>query len=237
MRDKKQNILFLNGWMENIDSWSQVIGDLERDYNCFTLEFPGFGVESIPSEIWSIKDYSIWVSDQISKLGLNNVIVAGHSFGGRVAIVLSTLDSRIEKLILYGTPGFKEPQSKRISLLISANNLALKMGINREKLPFARVIKNKISSQDYKNAGEMSEIFKQAINFDLIPYMGKVGVPTLILIGDTDEQVSISTALEMQKTIKASRLKIMPKTGHFAHIDNPNLFCGIIRKFADEKNI
>ncbi len=236
MNRNKRNILFLNGWMETSDSWDLVIHNLENEFNCYTLEFPGFGVAPTPKDAWTVLDYAEWVKKQIDLLQIERLAVIGHSFGGRVAIVLSGLDARIDKLILYGTPGFKEPNTKKASFFKSMNYLAIKIGIDREKVPFAKTIKDKISSEDYKNAGDMREIFKLAINFDLLPFMKKIDQPVLLIIGENDNQVSVRTAKKMHKTIANSELKILPKNGHFAHLENSNLFCGVIRGFINEKS-
>jgi pimeloyl-ACP methyl ester carboxylesterase len=235
--NKNENVLFLNGWMENSDTWKPIIKGFEKEFNCFTLEFPGFGVFPAPKKTWDISDYAVWVQGEIDRLEIKEVTVVGHSFGGRVAIVLCSKDSRIKKVVLYSTPGFEEPKSTKTKLLQSAIKMSDRIGVKKERIPFSNYLSDKFRSSDYKTAGSMREIFISAINFNLSPFMKEIKIPTLLLWGENDKESSLATANRMQSTIRNAELKIIPEAGHFAHLDNPNLFCGIIRRFINEKNV
>ena len=50
------------------------------------LDLPGFGQSDEPKEIWNIFDYAEMVNYFVKELKINDPILIGHSFGGRVAI-------------------------------------------------------------------------------------------------------------------------------------------------------
>lgn len=86
--ESKTNIIFLHGWGANINSFMPVINEVSKKYNVYAIDLPGFGLSDEPSKDYMVEDYSKIVLEFINKLKLDNVVLIGHSFGGRVIIKL-----------------------------------------------------------------------------------------------------------------------------------------------------
>lgn len=70
-------------------------------------------------------------------------------------------------------------------------------------------------------------------NLASVEYAGKLGtirVPTLITAGDNDE-CSPSLAHEMNELIPASKLVILPRSGHMTFVDQPSMFIKAVSEF------
>jgi pimeloyl-ACP methyl ester carboxylesterase len=59
--------------------------------------------------------------------------------------------------------------------------------------------------------------------------------PVLIVDGDHDEAIKPEHNNYMAETIPNARLVILPKTSHFAFMQDPELFNAVLLKFLDEK--
>ena len=68
----------------------------------YILDYPGFG-NSTFNKTLDIFDYTEIIKEFIIKLHLDNTILIGHSFGGRIAINYASL-YKVDKLVLFGSP-------------------------------------------------------------------------------------------------------------------------------------
>jgi 2-(acetamidomethylene)succinate hydrolase len=66
--------------------WQETTAHLPADYNVYALDQRGHGDSSRPDGEYSAEELSHDLKLFIDKLGLQRVIVAGHSLGGRVAL-------------------------------------------------------------------------------------------------------------------------------------------------------
>lgn len=121
----EQSIIFLHGWKSSKEVWgsvSQLISkSVNQLINIYALDFLGFGKSEIPKQVMSVGDYANLVEQFIKKLELTNVIIVGHSFGGRVGIKLaSKYPSVISKLVLVDAAGFAMSSKKKNKMRILA---------------------------------------------------------------------------------------------------------------------
>lgn len=230
------NIIFLHGWMQTADSWSSTIEYLKNDFTCWSLDLPGFGSNPKPKSAWTPLEYAKWVREIIEENKIDSPTVVGHSFGGRIAIILANIEHSILNIVLEGTPGIRPPiklKNKIATALIKAVN---KTGLPKESLPFYQQAAHKIQSDDYKQSGGLKDIFLATINYSLITDLSHIKQPTLIICGNNDKEVPVSISNAMHKLIKGSIIKVIPNANHFTHLENPALVSGYIRNFINGNN-
>jgi pimeloyl-ACP methyl ester carboxylesterase len=71
---------------------------------------------------------------------------------------------------------------------------------------------------------------KRKTIFELEPELTKLGVPSLIIVGDQDEPC-LEPGLFMKRHIPHAGLVVMPMTGHPANIEEPALFNQTVAEF------
>jgi len=74
---------------------------------------------------------------------------------------------------------------------------------------------------------------REAGTMDLRPHLKKITVPTLILVGRHDFITNVAMAEEMLKHIPDARLVIFEDSGHFALVEEPEKFYGVIKEFVE----
>ncbi len=233
-RGKGPNVLFLHGWQQDRHTWDGVVTQLQHDFTCWTLDLPGFGQNPRPTEAWSIQEYAEYVQQFIDHHKLHDVSIVGHSFGGRIAIVLGKDTEHIKQIVLYATPGFREALPLRASIAQAFAKAMQKTSFGLDKTSLYKSIRNRFRSRDFRQANELQDIFLNTIKYDLKPSIATITVPTLLVWGEVDSEVPIAIGHAMQKAIPNSVLKTMPQCSHFAHLENPTLFSGIVRNFLLE---
>jgi pimeloyl-ACP methyl ester carboxylesterase len=59
--------------------------------------------------------------------------------------------------------------------------------------------------------------------YDLAGDLARIAVPVLVLVGDEDEGC-LEPALMLKRTIPAAGLAVLPRTGHTANLEEPDVF-------------
>lgn len=222
-RKRNPVIVFLHGWGGSLVSWlgtAKAIASL--GFYSVVVDFAGFGKSAEPSEPYCVEDYADEVALLVKSLGLGEIFLVGHSFGGRVAIMLSALRKiEIKKLVLVDSAGVlprrgllykaKVKRYKRLKKKASVGKC------NPEKL-------KKYGSSDYlKLSPVMKQTFIKVVNQDLLPYAKRIEVETLIVWGKKDKDTPIYMAKKLNKAINNSSLIVLP-SGHYCYIDNFKVF-------------
>lgn len=222
------DFLLLHGWGCSADTFKNLQLELSQRFRVIAVDFPGFGRSEEPKEIWGCAEYAQWTHRFIQKLNINAPVVLGHSFGGRIALPLNSR-IRISKLILTGAPGLaaaNHPPKKTPAQYLPS---FLKKGILREI--FIKIA----GSDDYKRATpHMREVLKKVIAEDLKPYAEKISIPTLLIWGANDKETPVATGESFKAAIPASTLEIMAGCGHYAFLENKNMFLHLIDKFLED---
>ncbi len=213
------NIVVLHGWGQNSEYWQEISSKFD---NSLTLDLPGFGNTPLIDSNWGIANYASWVVNQIESKGLKNVVLVGHSFGGRIASYVASQNPEwLNLLVLYGAPCIYRPS---LSLKMKTRLFKILKNLGIKKKP-------KNSELNIADSNGMGKIFRKAVVFDQTEILPKIKVPTLLIWGEKDFDVPLSIAKEMHTLIPKSQLVVLNNLGHNAHLENPNLFYGTIKNF------
>jgi len=226
---KPKKLLILHGWMRSYDEWIPLANKISDLYEIILLDLPGFGKTAMPDNTFSIYDYATFADHFLDKIEVNKVTFLGHSFGGRIGIILSAKTNKITDLILVDAAGI-EKRSRIALLKITIFKLAKRILPSR----LVEKLRNSIGSPDYKSAGALRPIFLKVINEDLSYLLPKIEQSTLIVWGNKDTEVSEWKTRKMKKLIKHSILKVIWGSGHNPHIDKLNELTDAILDFIKQ---
>ena len=80
-------ILLLHGWGNDLNSFHKQVECFKDKYHLYLIDLPGFGKTPEPNDIYSLNDYVDIVRKFIIEvIKEKEVILIGHSFGGRIGI-------------------------------------------------------------------------------------------------------------------------------------------------------
>ena len=74
---------------------------------------------------------------------------------------------------------------------------------------------------------------KEAATMDLRPQLKNISAPTLVIVGRHDFITNVAMAEEMIKHIPKARLEIFEDSGHFALVEEPEKFYGVVKEFVE----
>lgn len=230
-------ILLVHGWGGDISYFSKLVNHLSQKFTVYALDLPGFGLSTVPREVWGSAEYADLLQKFICELGIVQPILLGHSLGGKIVAHLVAHNSNLaKKIILVGSSGARLPKS----LLVKARVCFFKllkflagMPVIKDFVePFLDVYRKKFGSRDYWNAsGIMRSILVKTVNENIVSILPNIKVPALLLWGDQDAETPIQAGHIMQQSILGSELKIISGSGHFPFLDNWEKFIQELDKF------
>jgi len=230
------DVLLLHGWGCSLEIWKTLQSQLETKFRVTSIDFPGFGKSDEPKEVWGVEEYTQCTELLIKKLGLKDPILIGHSFGGRVSILLASRNSNIKKVVLTDSAGVK-PQNTKISVSrVFSKMKKMSTKIIGEKMTekLVRPFANSLASEDYKNAsGIMKEILKKVVDEDLQSEMPKIKASTLLIWGENDTATPVSDAKIMEKLIPDSGLVVFKGCTHYSFLENPGYYFTVVDNFLN----
>lgn len=225
-----QEILILHGWGQNSKDWEYIAQKLSVRYSVTTLDLPGFGGSSNPPYAFNSLDYSEVVKEFVKKLGLKNLIIIGHSFGGKIAIMLAAENKlNINKLFLISPSGIENK-----SIFTNTKSLIVKFLLkfffwvpDKLRFKFSRLF----ASRDYLNSGQLKGTIRNIINENVVNFAKKIFIPTIIIWGENDEEVPLTTAKYLKYLIKGSVLRILWGERHSVNIENPDKLYSLLSEY------
>lgn len=223
---KREPILMLHGWGANVELvWPLAEKLIPLGYQVYALDLPGFGESPHPPQAWSVHDYVKLVIAYLDFHGLERVHLFGHSFGGRLGLVLGAeYPERILKMTLADSAGVRGKSSASGQFRLKSYRLALNtlktIGLSQQAEKLRVWYSERYGSADYKTAqGVMRETFVKVVNEDLLPYAARVKVSTLLFWGDQDEDTPLWQGQLLEQTIPDAGLVVWEGAGHYSYLE------------------
>ncbi len=228
-------VIIMHGWGCNVDTVASIENIFKGKMRVLNVDLPGHGKSSEPTEVWGVEQFTSMMEKFISKLGLVKPSLVGHSFGGRISILLSSRGD-IDKVLLVDSAGIKPKRSmsyywKVYSFKAMKNAVKLLFG-KKKGTEMVERMRSKKGSVDYRNSSPMMRsIMSRCVNEDLKHVMPSIKAPTLLIWGEDDTATPLSDAVTMKRLIPDAGLVSFPGCGHYSFLDNPFGFKAAVSSF------
>ena len=228
---KSNPIVLLHGWGQNIEMMQGLGNQFINTNRIIIVDLPGYGKSEEPKEVWTVDDYVLFLKELLDKLHVDNPIIIGHSFGGKIGLLYAT-KYNVKKLICLASPYKKNV--KKLSLKTKLLKTAKKIPVLNKFEGFA---KRHIGSTDYKNASDMMrKILVETVNYDISDQLYKIKCPTLLIWGTMDQAVSINDAYELEKLIDNCGLVTYEGCSHYAYLERFDQTVRVLKSFIGDDN-
>jgi pimeloyl-ACP methyl ester carboxylesterase len=207
-----------------------------RGYHVHSLDLPGFGRSQTPpggeAAPWGVPEYARFVVHYLESAGLKPARLVGHSFGGRISIVLGAdYADYVTQIVLADSAGVLSPPTAR-DALVGLGKAALRLPIlNRFEAGLRKLGREMLGSADLKDAGALEYVFRRVVEQDLVPYAARIKAPTLLVWGDQDQDTPLWQGQTLEKTIPDAGLVVFAGAGHFAYQERLTDFVHIVDTF------
>lgn len=228
-------VILMHGWGCDHTTVRSIAQCLESGLHVFNLDLPGFGKSVEPDSVWGVPEYSQFIFKFIDKLRLKNPALIGHSYGGRVAIMMAS-QHPFSKMVLVDAAGIKPKRSLNYYIKVYSFKLAKIIyliiygeGRGAQKIAQRRA---KSGSSDYQKASpKMKAVMSKSVNQDLTPLLPKIKASTLLVWGENDTATPLRDAKIMERYIPDAGLVSFPNAAHYSFLDQPGWFKSVIQEF------
>ena len=208
----------------------------------FTPDLPGFGSAQPPGGDLSIDDYARDVLAQADARGIGRATFAGLSMGGYICFAIARLaPERMSGLILIDTretPDTPEAKQGRYDSIEKVKEKGVSVVVNAmlpkmltaaapaTAIDEVRQIMNSSSPE-----GVTTALRAMAERPDSTDVMGRIHVPTLVVVGDADSITPPEDAQRMAKAIPGAKLVTIRGGAHLSNFEQPRQFNEAVAAF------
>jgi abhydrolase domain-containing protein 6 len=238
---KGPTILLLHGYSGNKDNWILFAPYLTKDYHVVIPDISGYGESS------KLAEASYDLSSQMSRLhkftqaiDLKKFNIAGNSMGGFFAGIYTVrYPDEILSLGLFNAAGVKSLQNSMVMnmrekgenplLLKDGNDFSRLMGIlfvHPPSIPYpikTMMIRTALANRSIYEK-EIKEIWGDF--FSLEKELPRINAPTLILWGDQDKVIDVSSVPVFEKGLRNHQNVIIKDCGHLPMLEKPEETAG-----------
>ncbi|MBD5203574.1 MAG: alpha/beta hydrolase [Bacteroidales bacterium] len=232
-------VIIMHGWGCNTTTVRSIASSLADKMHVFNLDLPGHGKSSEPPAVWGVDDFTRLVETFIRQMKLDRPALIGHSFGGRICLLLASRNAT-GKVVLVDAAGIKPSRPLKWYVKVYGYKTVKHIApIILGKKGGKRLIdwwRGKAGSADYRNSSDMMRaVMSKCVNEDLKHVMPSIKAPTLLIWGEEDTATPLSDAKTMERLIPGAGLVSWPGCGHYSFLDNPATFRLVLRSFFKEE--
>lgn len=249
--DGNKTILFIHGWPLSHKQYEYQFNVLPgKGYRCIGIDVRGFGKSDKPWDGYCLDRMADDVRCVIEALKLNNYTLAGHSYGGAIAIrYMARYGGKgVSKLALFGAaapsltrrPYFPYGQSKEQITQIVEDTLRDRPNMLRglKEIFFFQNISSGLADWFFDigldatgySTAKVAESFRDE---ELFSDLGKIHVPTLILHGIHDQVCYPELAVAQKDGIPNAKLVWFQFSGHSLFYEEKDKFNDELMEFIE----
>jgi pimeloyl-ACP methyl ester carboxylesterase len=247
-------MVLLHGLSDSHRTWGKIAPALARHHRVLMPDLPGHGLSSRPDASYTVAWHAHVMTKWLEALGLDQVDLVGHSFGGGVAQwLLLQQRERIRRLALVAPGGF----GREVSLAIRLGSLpwvvehlgqavmapATRLGIRSARAGFDTSEIEALAWMNSmpKTARALSRTLRDAVNLrgqrhhfmTMAEQLGELP-PLALYWGDRDRVIPGHQADEAADFIEGVRIARFERCGHFPHREQAEAFTRELIAFVDE---
>lgn len=200
--EAKVDLIILHGWGSNKNLMKQSFSEHMKGFRHIYIDLPGFGKSTCCFSM-DTADVARIVEMFMVLINASKDIVLGHSFGGKVALLL---DPKV--LVLVASAGIYVRKPLSIQIKIALFKLLKVLGFTALRSLFV--------AEDAKTLSEpMYETFKNVVNEDFSNQFSRYSGKALLCWGKGDTATPLFTAKKINSLIKDSELKVYDGDHYF----------------------
>lgn len=242
-------VILLHGWLGSWGLWQPTMEALGSQYRCYALDFWGFGESGKKRDSYAVSDFMELVKQFMDALGIESAPLIGHSMGGTTSLGTALrYPQNVRKVCVIGSPIVGNSLSVFLklagvewigSLVRNMPNLlgwglrAFAPVITRSPKLWYPMIQRDISKTTVASFFSSIDSLRRT---DLRSEISRLQMPVTGIYGLRDVIVHPKQYRPLQAGVAHAHIDIMPRSGHFPMLDEPELYLSHIQSFLGREN-
>lgn len=250
-------LVFLHGLMGSLANWRRITPAFQADFHILTFDQRGHGRSFHPVEGYHPRDFALDLKLILDELNWNQVVLVGHSMGGRNALEFASRFAQrvkalviedigpeaasdniggIEKLVdLVDTPFPSREAAKRFFDEVYPQRIAFNPQPQVvSQFFFTNIERQEDGSYDWRFAKEpIFAALHEARNEDRWELYKALSMPILVVRGEKSKDLPRETFNKMLEVQPRAEGVEIQGAGHWVHFDQPDAFIQALKEFFD----
>ena len=236
-------VLFLHG-LGGAGKWEAFHMAMGTVALTYVPQLPGWQEGQAPEGIVSVQDYADLAVGFLDSVGIDRVILGGHSFGAWIALrVAAAHPDRVSRLILANAMGLDVPEAPAANLVDMDEESFAKAAFSRLGLiataqpdgfgaEWENVRRGPEFERQWKGRGLVAGLIEGPCSDpELTSQIGSISNDTLLVWGRLDGITPIQHGNALRAAMPNSRLDVIERCGHLPMSEKPETFNRIIRNY------
>ncbi|MEU9689337.1 alpha/beta fold hydrolase [Amycolatopsis japonica] len=216
-------LLLIHGTAASARSWEPMVPLLTESHHVIRIDLLGCGRSAKPDgESYAVPDQARRVCAVLDGLGVEQVVVVGHSSGGAVATALAEQrPDLVTALVFINTgPGMAAYVAKEVPIRAESIRKAMSDGF-RPGFEIPRSYVDQFRDIDFAVFGAISQAIRAYLDERTLPErLAPLGKPLLVLFGEEDRRWRPSSAGDYS-AVPGATVEMLPGVGHSPNLEDP----------------
>jgi sigma-B regulation protein RsbQ len=224
-------LVFIHGWNCDRNYWNAQREFFSKSHRVVTLDLAGHGDSDQSRVDWTMQAFGADVAAVVTALDLDNVVLIGHSMGGKVIVEAATqLRGRVVAVVgvdTFHSGGRATPELRRDEILEKftadyvgfVEALVDRMFVEQSDPAIKEFVRTDMAAAPYASALGARNA---SGNYDATPAIASLDIPLILISSD---YVPTDVA-HLEATAKAFGYREMSGVGHFVMLEDPETFNG-----------
>lgn len=242
-RGRTPTLLMLHGATDSWRSFLPVLPCLPAHQHAIALTQRGHGGSDKPEAGYRTRDFAADAAAAASVLGLEDVIVVGHSMGAANAMRLAIdRPERLRGLVAAGAFASFADKAELVAWVeadIAAltdpvpQTLAQQFQLDTLAGPVAPGLIEMVTAESLRVPARVwRAVFAGLLEDDFSAELHRITAPTLLVCGEADQFVPAADAQRLRRGIANSRVVSWAGSGHAMHWEQPERFAAELMRFV-----
>jgi pimeloyl-ACP methyl ester carboxylesterase len=249
-------VMLIHGSNASLHTWEPWVALLGKHYRIISLDLPGHGLTGVnPAGVYDNQSYVAVVDALLNKLDIAKAVIGGNSMGGGVSWMYALAHpEKTEALLLVDAGG--QPQARsgnlpigfrlmRMPVIKEAARVIAPRSIFESSINTTMSVKSKIDDRLIDRYWELNRYpgNREATmkrfgdpgsrNYGTKETLAAIKVPVMIMWGEEDNLIPVSSAKWFAEAIPGAKLVIYPKVGHIPMEEIPERSAADVKAWLD----
>ncbi len=244
-----ETVLLLHGFGADKSTWLWFARTLTERYHVIIVDLPGFGASDRPHGSYDVGTQAERLAAFVDALGIRRLHLAGHSMGGHIAALYAArYPDQVSSLALIANAGVTAPRRSPFFQRLEEqgdNPLLVDSEPQFDELldwlfvappQFPERLHQYLAQRAVADSAHQHEVFEHLLDryVPLEPELPRIQARTLLLWGDQDRILDVSSIEIIQSLLKDVSVVIIKGCGHAPILERPEESAADYLKFIDQ---
>lgn len=231
-------VIFVHGFPFSHEMWSEQLALVSRDYRAIAYDVRGHGKSYVGEAQFTIEHHVDDLIELMDLWNVENAVIVGLSMGGYISLrALERNPERFRAAVLCDTRSEADTNEGKLKRFESMKAVRA----HGSEVFAEAFVKNVFAPETFTTKPHTVQQIKKIIaatpplsiagtllalaaRTDTTPSLGKIAVPTLILVGEKDVTTPPAASQAMHEKIRGSEMHVIPGAAHMSNLENPEEF-------------